>query len=61
MSEMPQGFECSTCHDYHKFPGYVYAHWDEELIFSCPNPYCGERHVVIRGTATPEYAYEQGT
>lgn len=46
MTELSKGFTC-TCGEYHKFPGYVYAHWHEYLFFHCSN--CLKRWSLCRG------------
>ncbi len=44
--ELPTGFTC-TCGTAHKFPPYVYAHFDERLIHTCDN--CGAKHSILKG------------
>lgn len=48
---MAKGFTCE-CGRYEEFGGYVAAHWNEELIFTCPK--CGKRHSIYKGVAGPE-------
>ena len=51
---LAKGFTCK-CGKYHAFSVYVYAHWQETLIYTCPK--CGERYEVCEGIAsiTPRY------
>lgn len=39
-----------TCGKEHKWPGYVYAHWDIELRHTCP---CGVQVLIQEGVVTP--------
>lgn len=51
--KLPKGFTCEDCGKKHRFPSYVYAHWDEELFTTCD---CGTRYCVFRGHASKEPA-----
>lgn len=48
---LPEGFRCSKCGVWHKFPPYVYAHFDEHLIHTCA---CGAKHDIRSGVATED-------
>lgn len=48
LPELPQGFTCA-CDTFHKYPGYVYAHWREVLPHTCDD--CGAEHEIILGNA----------
>lgn len=53
--ELPTSYKC-VCGEEHKFPAYVFAHWDEELAHTCGK--CGARHRIVQGKATqiiPKY------
>jgi hypothetical protein len=45
-----EGYTCSRCKRQHKYPGYVYAHWDVSLTHTCE---CGLAHNIFRGHASP--------
>jgi len=45
------GFGCSNCHTYNEYPGYVFAHWNMALKFTCQ---CGEKYTILRGNATKQ-------
>lgn len=47
--KLPKGFKCE-CGKTHKYPGYVYAHWNVEFIHPC-TPGCGTKHSVYAGKA----------
>lgn len=49
MSE-PKGFTCK-CGEEHVFGVWVAAHWDMELLHTCPK--CGRQSKVCQGTVTP--------
>lgn len=50
MSErLEKGFKCE-CGKYHEYPGYVFAHYDVELIHTCED--CGRKHLIYTGIAT---------
>lgn len=49
------GYTCE-CGIAHKYPGYVYAHWDVELTNNCVG--CGRRHRIFKGVATLMHASE---
>ena len=34
------------CGKEHEFPGYVYAHWDVQLVHTCD---CGRKHSILGG------------
>lgn len=44
--ELPKGYTC-TCHKFHTFPAYYYAHWDDELIHTCED--CGRKNLLCAG------------
>lgn len=46
---IPTGFTCDACKRQHKFPTYVYAHWDTPLEVKCE---CGRVFDLFRGEAT---------
>lgn len=46
MNYLPIGYTCATCGDFHKFSGYIYAHFDEEIVHTC---LCGSRSTLCRG------------
>jgi hypothetical protein len=46
---LPKGFKCE-CGKQHHFPSYVYAHWKEELFFTCTS--CSRTYYVLEGIAT---------
>jgi len=46
---LPEGFTCE-CGGHHRFPAYVYAHWDTRLIHTCD--VCDRQHAIIRGTVS---------
>jgi uncharacterized Zn-finger protein len=46
--ESPKGFACQ-CGKEHVYPPYVFAHWDEQLFFTCPG--CAQKYKIIRGRA----------
>lgn len=43
------GYTC-ICGEVHKYPAYVFAHWDEELIHTCEK--CGTKHDIYQGEAS---------
>ena len=45
---MKKGFKCK-CGEYHEFTPYVFAHWRDEIIYTCPK--CGTKYSIIAGTA----------
>jgi hypothetical protein len=45
IEKLPKGFTCE-CGIVNEFPGYVYAHWDVELVHTCK---CARKHVIFRG------------
>jgi hypothetical protein len=47
--QLPEGVTCA-CGEFTKFPPYVYAHWDIELVFTCPQ--CKRKYTILGGTAT---------
>lgn len=49
MKEIKQeyGYTCK-CGKYHKFPVYVIAHWDIELVHTCD---CGRKYSILCGIA----------
>ena len=46
-----EGFECQ-CGEYHKYPGYVFAHWDLRLTFTCKH--CKRKYLILKGLATKQ-------
>lgn len=48
-STKPKGFTCKGCGTEHVFPLYVYAHWNESLLFTCPK--CSLQYNVRAGVA----------
>jgi hypothetical protein len=47
--ELPKGYACEACGTEHRFPAYVYAHWEVRITHSCD---CGAKHSVLCGVAT---------
>lgn len=47
--QLPKGFVC-RCGKQHRFSLWVYAHFDEQLEFTCPD--CGCKFNVWQGVAT---------
>lgn len=43
---LPNGLICE-CGRQEMFPPYVYAHWDDEMTFTCPD--CGQEYRVRKG------------
>lgn len=41
-----KGFTCD-CGEKVRYPGYVYAHWDIPLIYTCEK--CGQQWAIIKG------------
>lgn len=48
MKNGNDGFTCE-CGKFHKYPAYVIAHWDIELVHKCD---CGRKHIILCGDAT---------
>lgn len=46
VKRLADGFTCA-CKRYNKFPAYVYAHFHDELSFTCE---CGRSYTVWNGT-----------
>lgn len=46
--ELVAGYTCQVCGKYHEFPGYVFAHYDEELRHTCE---CKSVHYIRSGRA----------
>jgi RNase P subunit RPR2 len=44
----PKGFRCE-CGKFHRYPGYVYAHFRNLLDFTCDE--CGAKHSIVMGRA----------
>lgn len=42
-------FKCE-CGETHVYPAYVYAHWNEEMLFTCPK--CKVQYSIIQGIAS---------
>lgn len=57
MGDLHSGFDCK-CGDKVIYPPWVYAHWDEALVYTCPK--CGARYALRRGVATPDRAKKRG-
>lgn len=51
MAELAKGFTCQ-CGEYHRYPVYVYSHWDELLDFTCPK--CNAKYQIVRGHAVKQ-------
>lgn len=49
-TKLPKGFKCK-CGKSHRFALYVYAHWNDELKFSCE---CGRVYRICCGEAEEE-------
>lgn len=47
--KLAEGFKCKKCGKEHRYPAYVYAHWDISLTHDCE---CGAQHEIRRGQAT---------
>lgn len=45
----PKGFTCE-CGKFHEFGVWVFAHWYEDLVHTCPE--CGAKHDILKGKAT---------
>jgi hypothetical protein len=45
MPDLPKGYTCA-CGKEHRFPSYVYAHWDMLLTHTCE---CGRENEMVRG------------
>jgi transcription elongation factor Elf1 len=56
MSKLPKGFTC-RCGRYEEFSVYVYAHWNEELKFTCEK--CGRVYAVYAGQARLTYTPDE--
>lgn len=50
---LTKGFTC-VCGKEHKFPPYVYAHWNVELVHTCElsDGGCGAKHWMRSGIVT---------
>ena len=48
--KLTEGMTCE-CGKYEKYPAYIYAHWDDPVIYTCE---CGIAYVIFRGRATRE-------
>ena len=49
--ELLKGFMCK-CGKYHEYTAYYFAHYDEIMIFTCPD--CGEQYSLLRGVSKNE-------
>ena len=49
MAKLAKGYTCRKCKTEHKYPSYVYAHWDEVLDHTCE---CGAVHSIYQGSAS---------
>lgn len=47
MEEVAKGYTCA-CGKFHKFNGYVYAHWNIQLVHACA---CGRENKIKNGVA----------
>lgn len=49
--DLTKGYICSglRCGRYHKFPAYVYAHMNEEIVHTCE---CGRKNIICEGSVT---------
>ena len=47
-NELPKGFTCE-CGRYHEFDMYYFAHFDEVMIYTCPD--CEQKYNLLRGKA----------
>jgi hypothetical protein len=45
---LPKGFTCE-CGKFHRYPGYVFAHWRNLLDFTCDE--CGAKYSIVIGRA----------
>lgn len=46
--DLPKGFDCE-CGEHHVYPLYVFAHWTDELVFSCD--ICKRTYTIQYGEA----------
>ena len=44
--ELSKGYHC-LCGKYHRFPGYVYAHWSDEIVHTCSK--CDRKWLICEG------------
>jgi len=51
---MNKGVKCWKCRKVTKFPPYVFAHWQYDLLFECQN--CKTKHSLKKGKLS---AYER--
>lgn len=51
--KLEEGFTCTKCGTFNRYPSYVYAHWYEELIHTCD---CKQKHRIKNGRAFPANA-----
>ena len=49
--KLTKGFVCQ-CGQEHLFPVYVFAHWDDLLVFKCPE--CSRSYEIVSGTVSAE-------
>lgn len=54
--DLPKGFTC-FCGVFYKYPAYVYAHWKDELVFTCPD--CHNKYLIIEGIAEGEVEVDE--
>jgi|GEM_PF-2581419 len=47
-NKLPRGFVC-RCGTRHNFHPWVYAHWEERLVFTCPVKDCGVKWDILSG------------
>ena len=50
-TDLPKGYTCA-CGEYHKYPGYIYAHFREMIDHTCPK--CRRVYTILLGHATPK-------
>ena len=48
-TDAPKGYDCQCCKKNHKYPAYVFAHWDVTLTHKCEE--CDATHEILRGVA----------
>lgn len=57
--DLSKGYCCAACQTYHRFPAWVYAHWEISARHTCGH--CGAIHELICGQATQVQAGHQET
>jgi len=43
----PKGISCE-CGKFNEYPAYVYAHWKDDLTFTCE---CGRKYSILEGVS----------